>query len=240
MSMFPSFLEQGSNPPLPRQAPSPAQQGQPHVTNGVSGGMVNVFPTAAGHQLDLNHLWNQVQELSGLLERNRESSQGIVRRVGEIRERAAVEGANPLLKEINGELNAPNAASLTSTVSFLREENTNLHAENNDLSLLLADYETVLEKTLEQLRLYAHEHTMATMSLHRHYATQLAAERAECLELRQQIAEFQARLASMAGLLREAYVFEEGEAESLGDIEGLRSENRTLRIALGLEKEGEC
>jgi hypothetical protein len=46
---------------------------------------VNVFPTAAGHQLDLNHLWNQVQELSGLLERNRESSQGIVRRVGEIR-----------------------------------------------------------------------------------------------------------------------------------------------------------
>ena len=105
---------------------------------------------------------------------------------------------------------------------------------------MLADYETVLEKTLEQLRLYAHEHTMATMSLHRHYATQLAAERAECLELRQQIAEFQARLASMAGLLREAYVFEEGEAESLGEIEGLRSENRTLRIALGLEKEGEC
>ena len=81
---------------------------------------------------------------------------------------------------------------------------------------------------------------MATMSLHRHYATQLAAERAECLELRQQIAEFQARLASMAGLLREAYVFEEGEAESMGDIEGLKSENRTLRIALGLEKEGEC
>ncbi|KAI9784580.1 MAG: hypothetical protein M1839_001802 [Geoglossum umbratile] len=240
MSMFPTFLEQSSNTPLPRQAPSPAQQGQAHGTNGIQGGMVNVLPTAAGHQLDLNHLWNQVQELSGLLERNRESSQGIVRRVGEIRERAAVEGASPLLKEINGELNAPSAASLTSTVSFLREENNNLHVENNDLSLLLADYETVLEKTLEQLRLYAHEHTMATMSLHRHYATQLAAERAECLELRQQIAEFQARLAGMAGLLREAYVFEEGESESLGEIEGLRSENRTLRIALGLEKDGEC
>jgi len=79
---------------------------------------------------------------------------------------------------------------------------------------------------------------MATMSLHRHYAIQLAGERAECLELRQQIAEFQARLAGMAGLLREAYVFEEGEAETLGEIESLRSENRTLRIALGLEKEG--
>ena len=90
MSMFPSFLEQGPNTPLPRQAPSPTQQGQSHVTNGIPGGMVNVFPTAAGHQLDLNHLWNQVQELSGLLERNRESSQGIVRRVGEIRVGAAI------------------------------------------------------------------------------------------------------------------------------------------------------
>ncbi|KAH0559782.1 hypothetical protein GP486_003698 [Trichoglossum hirsutum] len=237
MSMFPSFLEQGPNTPLPRQAPSPAQQSQQHVTNGIPGGMVNVFPTAAGHQLDLNHLWNQVQELSGLLERNRESSQGIVRRVGEIRERAAIEGASPLLKEINGELNAPNTASLTSTISLLREENSSLHAENTDLSLLVSDYETVLEKTLEQLRLYAHENTMTNMSLHRHYTSQLVAERAECQELRQQIAEFQARLAGMAGLLREAYAFGEGEAEALGEIEGLRSENRTLRIGLGLEKE---
>lgn len=56
---------------------------------------MNLIPTAAGHQLDLNHLWGQVQELSGLLERNRESTQGIMRRVGEVRSRAsAAEGAD--------------------------------------------------------------------------------------------------------------------------------------------------
>jgi hypothetical protein len=124
-------------------------------------------------------------------------------------------------------------------MSALREENAGLNTENNDLSLLLADYETVLEKTLEQLRSFAHEHTMATMSLHRHYATQLAAERAECLELRQQMADFQSRLAGLSRLLREAYAFEDGEADAVAEMEGLRSENRTLRIALGLEKDND-
>lgn len=48
-------------------------------------GMVNMFPTAAGHQLDLNHLWQQVQELSAILAANRESTVGLVRRADEIR-----------------------------------------------------------------------------------------------------------------------------------------------------------
>jgi predicted transcriptional regulator len=47
--------------------------------------MVNMFPTAAGHQLDLNHLWQQVQELSAVLAQNRESTAGLVRRADEIR-----------------------------------------------------------------------------------------------------------------------------------------------------------
>ncbi|KAL0637984.1 hypothetical protein Q9L58_003063 [Maublancomyces gigas] len=57
-------------------------------------GMVNMFPTAAGHQLDLNHLWQQVQELSTILAANRESTAGLVRRADEIRREHAASTIN--------------------------------------------------------------------------------------------------------------------------------------------------
>lgn len=38
-----------------------------------------------GNQLDLNHLWTQVQELSAILQANREQAQGLIRRADEIR-----------------------------------------------------------------------------------------------------------------------------------------------------------
>ena len=92
---YPSSQQQSLGGPNQQSLAQGQQLQQQQQQNGYSmgpaggpGGGVNVFPTAAGHQLDLNHLWGQVQELSGLLERNRESTQGIVRRVGEIRSRA--------------------------------------------------------------------------------------------------------------------------------------------------------
>lgn len=44
----------------------------------------------------------------------------------------------------------------------LRNENADLRAENEDLSLLVQDYETVLEKVLEGLRVYAVGHSLST------------------------------------------------------------------------------
>jgi len=46
-----------------------------------------MFPAGAGHQLDLNHLWQQVQELSAVLAANRESTVGLVKKADEIRVR---------------------------------------------------------------------------------------------------------------------------------------------------------
>lgn len=43
----------------------------------------------------------------------------------------------------------------------LRNENADLRAENEDLSLLVQDYETVLEKVLEGLRVYAVGHSLS-------------------------------------------------------------------------------
>lgn len=51
-----------------------------------------MYPTAsAGSQLDLNHLWQQVQELSALLAANRETATSLVRRADEIRVRTLSE-----------------------------------------------------------------------------------------------------------------------------------------------------
>jgi len=60
------------NPSLHQQYP-----GQNHS-------LASMFPTS-GHQLDLNHLWGQVQELSGLLALNRENTAHLVKRTDEIR-----------------------------------------------------------------------------------------------------------------------------------------------------------
>lgn len=80
------------NPPLHQQYP-----GQNHS-------MASMFSTS-GHQLDLNHLWSQVQELSGLLALNRENTAHLVKRTDEIRvgtisdkKRIAVEACSPCSK----------------------------------------------------------------------------------------------------------------------------------------------
>ena len=97
MSGLNQFFEGNSNPLVPRNAPSPGLQAQAQQANGVNGmngqgnggpGGVNgqqFGPMPAGHQLDLNHLWQQVQELSEVLGRNREQTDYVIRRAAEVR-----------------------------------------------------------------------------------------------------------------------------------------------------------
>src|SRR5436305_7281543 len=55
-----------------------------HQHPGNNPSMVNLMPTS-GHQMDLNHLWAQVQELSSLLASNRESTAQLFRRADQIK-----------------------------------------------------------------------------------------------------------------------------------------------------------
>lgn len=80
-----------SNPGGPRQAPSPSQ-GMPHA-NGVNGvaampGMMGGLPTPAGHQSDLNVIYNMVETLHNELAETRARSERIVAAAGIIRARA--------------------------------------------------------------------------------------------------------------------------------------------------------
>lgn len=86
-NMFPAFMDNSPSSTnlagLPRQPPSPIAQHQvnPQVNGaGMNGmnGMNVALPMNAGHQMDLNVLFNQVEELSQLLKENREKTQAII------------------------------------------------------------------------------------------------------------------------------------------------------------------
>lgn len=69
--------------------------------------MVNGLPSG-GQQTDMNHLWAVVQQLSQVLEDNKQQTAGIVNGVNAVRARAAEEGGamngNGEFRQVNGEL----------------------------------------------------------------------------------------------------------------------------------------
>ncbi|KAF3162949.1 hypothetical protein TWF788_001704 [Orbilia oligospora] len=184
--------------------------GQQSHNNG-NPALLNLLPNS-GHQTDLNHLWTQLQELSQLLSINRESAAKLVQKADEAKVRATPEEGS----------------------THLRDAQQESKAENEDLSSLVNDYESVLEKVLEGLRIFIHEQSISTINIHQSYASQLAIERQVNADLRQEAAEFQARLAKLGAFLRMAH---ENES-SLGPdvlIEELKAENMALRDALGMK-----
>lgn len=125
----------------------------------------------------------------------------------------------------------------------LETSNGRLETENAELATLVSTYEVSLSRILDQLRIYAHEHTLATLAIHKNYTRQLAAERATNLELRQEYSEFQSRLGGLAGLVREGLRWEEGsdgerEEEGLKSVEAwaeVQNENRVMRGLIGID-----
>ncbi|KAK6507333.1 hypothetical protein TWF481_005772 [Arthrobotrys musiformis] len=199
---------------------------QPH--NGGNPALLNLLPNS-GHQTDLNHLWTQLQELSQLLSVNRESAAKLVQKADEAKSRTVPDEGGTHLRDAQQESDD----DLQTQNRILRKENATLLAENEDLSSLVNDYESVLEKVLEGLRIFIHEQSISTINIHQSYASQLAIERQVNADLRQEAAEFQARLAKLGAFLRMAH---ENES-SLGPdivIEELKAENMALRDALGV------
>ncbi|KAA8902616.1 hypothetical protein FN846DRAFT_780525 [Sphaerosporella brunnea] len=200
-----------------------------------------MFPAvSAGHPLDLNHLWQQVQELSAVLAANRENTVGLVRKANELRNytAGAVPGAEATDNVVNGNVAIPSQRELELAEENrqLRQEVAGLRTENEDLGLLVQDYETVLEKVLEGLRVYAHEHSLATINIHSSYTNQLANERAANAALRQREIDTQARLTNLSTWIREAYAHAT-ELEPDIIIEQYKAENAALREALGINDE---
>jgi hypothetical protein len=104
---LPSNMQQNMQPRAP-PSPSPSQNGSQYNGNGAQPNgipMVNGLPSG-GQQTDMNHLWAVVQQLSQVLEDNKQQTLGIVNGVNAVRARAAEEGGpvNGSFRQVNGEL----------------------------------------------------------------------------------------------------------------------------------------
>jgi hypothetical protein len=89
--LFTNFLDNSNNNTpsmnMSRQG-TPSSSGQQHPANQVNGtgmaGMGMNMPMNAGHQMDLNHLYEMVLELSDVLKNNRDMTKGIISSAEEI------------------------------------------------------------------------------------------------------------------------------------------------------------
>jgi hypothetical protein len=81
---MPAFIDNSPNSAtmanMSRQTPSPSPQHGIAQVNGGGGiaGMAAGLPMNAGHQMDLNNLYEMVVELSDVLKHNREMTRGII------------------------------------------------------------------------------------------------------------------------------------------------------------------
>ncbi|KAL5350218.1 hypothetical protein ACLOAV_005256 [Pseudogymnoascus australis] len=224
----------------PRQAPSPSQ-GMPHAngTNGVAAmpGMMGGLPTPAGHQSDLNVIYGMVETLHNELAETRARSERIVAAAGIIRARA-------LEQDLTAEQIAAGVANeLNEGTKNLEEENSRLrhaldHATHEEAAYkaLAEEFAVTMGNALEMGHAYKLKTTLDMCAWHRSYREQLAAERAENLELRCHISDMQASAArglEQMRLFRRGWDRSDLVMEMRAEIVSLRQQARGWkRVAL--------
>lgn len=246
MNQPPQYIDSPNNNvmanSIPRQPPSP---GPGHQPNG-SGSMPNLVNglLSGGHQTDMNHLWQLVQQLSDVLAENRSQTANIMNNVQQIQARTAQEGSPPTVAQVNGDVSAANNRAQLAEMNSLRTQLqtaqskiSSLESQNSALQGLVQDYESSVTAILEKLRPFAFRHEQAILALHSHYNSLLEKERQQNLELRLEHQEWQAGLGRAAQFARAA-LKESSEASLPHErkIKELKAENKLLRRLAGWEE----
>ncbi|OJD26196.1 hypothetical protein ACJ73_02427 [Blastomyces percursus] len=220
---------------MSRQSPSP---GAPSTQNGAMGPMHVGMPVNAGHQMDLNHLYEMVLELSDVLKNNRDMTKGIIDSAEEIMKRAATEGASPTLQQVNGEVTAARIAELERSLAREKSLVEALKREQVENTKLIGEYETAVGTMVEQIRHYCQNNNMHYLAQKRHYNNLLQAERDAHLESRLDRDNWHAKAMRCSEMIRTACRLRCEEDEvPIRIISGLQNEVRAYRNALGMEPE---
>ncbi|PGH14577.1 hypothetical protein AJ79_02912 [Helicocarpus griseus UAMH5409] len=220
---------------MSRQSPSPAT---PSVQNGGMGPMNVGMPVNAGHQMDLNHLYEMVLELSDVLKNNRDMTKGIIDSAEEIMKRATTEGASPTLQEANGAITAARIAELERALAREKALVEVYKREQVENTKLIGEYETAVGTMVEQIRHYCQNNNMHYLAQKRHYNNLLQAERDAHLQSRLDRDEWHAKAMRCAEMIRTAYRLRCKEDDlPTRIISGLQNEVRAYRNALGMEPE---
>ncbi|KAE8441581.1 hypothetical protein EG329_004666 [Mollisiaceae sp. DMI_Dod_QoI] len=193
---YQGYSEGPSSGQNPRQAPPSPSQGAQHTNGGMNGmgmGAMVGYPTPAGHQSDLNYVMSMVEELSAVLRKNQEITSHVVDKMGKVREKAQNQ-------------NLSNDELIAVAASELNEDSKNLEKENSELRKALEKSEynakenfklavhgaNILLDITEKMHRFKEQHESDTLAWHKNYRKQLAEEREENLNLRNQINDMRA------------------------------------------------
>ncbi|KAL9600208.1 MAG: hypothetical protein Q9219_003351 [cf. Caloplaca sp. 3 TL-2023] len=228
-NVFPSFLENNS-----RAAPSQQVNGN----GGPMSGMNLSMPMNAGHQMDVNMLYQKVLELSEVLKENREKTQGIVTGAEELATRAAANGASPSLQEANAEISAARVAELEKQLAHEQNRIRTIIREQKENTKLIGEYETAVGSIVEMVRNYSYNNKQERTSISLQYNRLLQDEKDAHLAVRLEKDDWHAKFMRSVEMLREAYRLRcEEEELPVRIVSGLQNEVRAYRNALGMEPE---
>ncbi|KAH0304401.1 hypothetical protein KCU71_g10251, partial [Aureobasidium melanogenum] len=189
---------------------------------------------------DMQHIWSLVQELSSVLQQNREQYDELQDGLARAQPRPT---ANGVLT--NGDANvshAPHASSDVDTTALQAQLSdalsriTELETECKEANQVIDYAEEIVEKFKLQVREYAHSHQSATIALHAHYNSLLETSRNETIQAQLTHQAWQASLLRLSENLRLAQsAHEEGTLPYRRRIAALKEENRILRAKAGWE-----
>ncbi|KAL8645738.1 MAG: hypothetical protein Q9210_006544 [Variospora velana] len=209
--------------------------------NGNGGPMTGLnlsMPMNAGHQMDVNMLYQKVLELSEVLKENREKTHVIVAGAEELATRAAAHGASPSLQEANAEISAARIAELEKQLAHEQNRVRTIIREQKENTKLIGEYETAVGNIVEMVRNYSYNNKQERTSLSLHYNKLLQDEKDAHLAARLEKDDWHTKFMRSVEMLREAYKLRcEEEELPVRIVSGLQNEVRAYRNALGMEAE---
>ena len=232
--------------PVMAQPSGFSSNGSMYPSASANNGGVSIMP-AAGHYADMQTLMASMDSLASWLQQNREewaSLQEGLARVERVQARRDNDGgtdgpmdgdpASAPASAPTTEDDIPNIPSLHSALSAAYVRITALESQLSSHETLQALYEATLTDSTDRIRQYCFEQQNYTSAIHRHYAHLLQQSREEVVEAQIVHQGWQEGLQRLSGMVRKAYAAREEERRPwLGELRGLRDENRMLRGMVG-------
>ncbi|KAK5745796.1 hypothetical protein LTR17_001298 [Elasticomyces elasticus] len=221
------------------------------TTNGQANMNGNILPSA-GHYADMQTLMASMETLSGWLQQNREEWAQLQEGLGRVERlhpgtlsAAGIE--HVAVTNGDGEVQAAAARSTTDdnderpTLTALQTQLSASHSRISSLESQLRSqetlqtlYESTLTDATDRIRQYCFAQQSYITSLHSHYLGLLEDSRQEVVEAQLVHQGWQEGLGRLSGMVREALrSSEEGALPWVGEVKGLREENRRLRKMVG-------
>ncbi|KAK5746929.1 hypothetical protein LTR17_000560 [Elasticomyces elasticus] len=231
-------------------APLSAPNGQANM-NG------NILPSA-GHYADMQTVMASMETLSGWLQQNREEWAQLQEGLGRVERlhpgtlsAAGIEhvgvtnGDGDTRVEGQGHAAAvrsttddnderPTLTALQAQLSASHSRISSLESQLRSQETLQTLYESTLTDATDRIRQYCFAQQSYITSLHSHYLGLLEQSREEVVEAQLVHQGWQEGLGRLSGMVREALrSSEEGALPWVGEVKGLREENRRLRKMVG-------